>query len=849
MCYKILEDFTNLYKSFLSLAWTEEESKEEAIQLVVKKHPITREQLLELLDRGYSKTIEIKRKKEYFVDPIKEENLEYFKDYIKNLLNSGEFLYDDIEEIKRTTLEIGKKINVSDEAEEFSIKGLALGDIQSGKTTNFLALANLAFDLGYMRVIILSGLIEDLRLQTMERTKAAVNYPKDGTNNNFDEWVLFNDKGINLPTANGDLKKDVLQNKSNEIKRKSVWVIKKNVNVLKKINSYFEEVKKMSEDGNNKPINYKTLIIDDESDLASLDNKNRNAPEGEVSKTFEEITKLYNLFKRKVYIGYTASPFANLLTDKNRVANGVNLYPDDFITILNPGSNYTGFSKFNEICENSDHAVSILNEEVVKNFDESFKVNPKLINENPIFEKVFINFLLSSSILRLREKSLEVKKNKIKTLMININHKNIAQSEIKIKMDNLVKFYKSNIDSQDLINKIKKNYTEKFEEVCNFGWESVEKEISLVLNQDEIEAVVVNKDNSSISSSKELQIWIGGYKLSRGLTVPCLLVVLFYRNTGFADTIMQMTRWYGYRSDYIDLIRIFSTSKIINYLISVFSNFETLKTDLREMNSLDITPDEFDIKIKSFNPGLIPTSPNKMKGAIEANRTTFSGRNFLSTYFRDENSNKYNLELTKKFIESFKVAENNPWFKIYESVEFSTIEFFLNSLKLPKSQKEKIELTLSKINKITKNAAFYKKWKIVIPTNKGNKNGVFETKEFNINLSSKSIFSHNLQMDDETNLKTFRVKTVLTTASENFELISKSQKEFKSQKAVIREMSDGPVLFIVFSKIISKENPENTFLDVAPIFAYIIPKNTDEEFTRYYDEPYYINTTNNIDDK
>lgn len=87
-----------------------------------------------------------------------------------------------LEEVKhwnpRVTANLGK---VSDEIldlcgdpseKQFLIKGLVLGDVQSGKTANYTAICNKAADTGYRIIIILAGMQENLREQTQERLDA-----------------------------------------------------------------------------------------------------------------------------------------------------------------------------------------------------------------------------------------------------------------------------------------------------------------------------------------------------------------------------------------------------------------------------------------------------------------------------------------------------------------------------------------------------------------------------------------------------------------------------------------------------------------------------------------------------
>ena len=52
--------------------------------------------------------------------------------------------------------------------------------MQSGKTANYIGLINRAFDAGYRIVIVLTGMTEDLRIQTQDRIDSGVVGQREG---------------------------------------------------------------------------------------------------------------------------------------------------------------------------------------------------------------------------------------------------------------------------------------------------------------------------------------------------------------------------------------------------------------------------------------------------------------------------------------------------------------------------------------------------------------------------------------------------------------------------------------------------------------------------------------------
>ena len=59
--------------------------------------------------------------------------------------------------------------DISIDVSERKKKGLVVGDVQSGKTANYIGLINLACDYGYRIIVLLAGMTDSLRQQTQSR--------------------------------------------------------------------------------------------------------------------------------------------------------------------------------------------------------------------------------------------------------------------------------------------------------------------------------------------------------------------------------------------------------------------------------------------------------------------------------------------------------------------------------------------------------------------------------------------------------------------------------------------------------------------------------------------------------
>ncbi|PKQ65914.1 hypothetical protein BZG02_02615 [Labilibaculum filiforme] len=308
----------------------------------------------------------------------------YSERYFKYLLKTGRS-QKVVDETKRSSFEIIRKIADPESKSETYVKGLVVGAVQSGKTGNFNAVINRAIDTGYGLVIVLSGIMEDLRSQTQKRIETDVigegrdidtsTRSKKGVGE-IERFGKLGNSPINQVKAITSIDSDfsrALLDADFSLNDINVLVCKKNVSVLRNLIVWLHDYLDEDKERHNIPL----LILDDEADNASLNNlgaKGRNY----ASKTNSQIRALLALFNRKTYLGYTATPFANVLQDRNDIPDEIyvekykvkgesvekelarvdNIFPDDFIELLVPPSNYVGakqiFETVSPIQNNTD---------------------------------------------------------------------------------------------------------------------------------------------------------------------------------------------------------------------------------------------------------------------------------------------------------------------------------------------------------------------------------------------------------------------------------------------------------------------------------------------------------------
>lgn len=361
--WEIKEDILKKME-FISGEFTglDQDAKDHAYTIAVKEylsvHPINIEDSESIVKSNHPFWLTEERKKEI---GVRTEN--YLERYLRYLKQKGR-ADKVVDSIRMSSESIMEKLGDPNSQVPFYCKGMVVGSVQSGKTGNFNAVINRSVDCGYKLIIVLSGIMEDLRAQTQERVEEEVigygiidkkNQKKGakgvGSISNFTEIQLT------TPTSYKSDFKKTLKEADFPLDRRNILVCKKNSGVLKNLLLWLNEHLPEGKDKHDLPL----LIVDDEADNASLNNLGKKGIE-EASTINGHIRAILALFTKKSYLGYTATPFANVLADRNKLGkkkwvikdkiNGEvvnrefslvdNIYPDDFIELLKNPSNYIG---------------------------------------------------------------------------------------------------------------------------------------------------------------------------------------------------------------------------------------------------------------------------------------------------------------------------------------------------------------------------------------------------------------------------------------------------------------------------------------------------------------------------
>lgn len=265
--------------------------------------------------------------------------LEKDKYFSRNVVNNIDNVVDDI-----TDLLGDPSVNKT-----FQRRGLVIGDVQSGKTANFIGLMCKACDVGYKLIVVLAGTSNVLRSQTQSRVDEGL------IGMDSDKILLSRElsrigvslysedvsRPVSVTSLSSDFNKryaNTLGLQLNQTNVPIVFVVKKNVSVLDNLNAWIRSLNQINENG---LIDSSLLLIDDEADYASI---NTNKEDKDPTKTNEKITELLAMFTKTSYVGFTATPYANIFIDPKTTEDMCTdpLFPKDYIYCLDAPTNYIG---------------------------------------------------------------------------------------------------------------------------------------------------------------------------------------------------------------------------------------------------------------------------------------------------------------------------------------------------------------------------------------------------------------------------------------------------------------------------------------------------------------------------
>ena len=511
---------------------------------------------------------------------------------------------------------------------EWDRRGMVVGHVQSGKTANYTGLVCKAADAGYKVIVIIAGIHNNLRNQTQRRIdEGFVGF--DSTSNLLRKTLPsqsvvgvgrfdFRRRPAAFTTSQRDFSKTIadsvgvpLQN----LVEPAVFVIKKNTSTLRNL---IEWLTAHNAQRGTSTIREPMLLIDDEADNASINIRHR---QDEVSRINSQIRQLLRLFDRSCYVGYTATPFANIFIDpdSDNEMLGHDLFPRDFIVSLDPPDNYFGATKVF-----SDDA-----ERIVQHVDDHADVLPlkhridHVISGLPGTLEAAVRVFVVARAIRLARGHV----GRHNSMLVNVSRFVAVQGQIRNEIHALVGRIRSSArvngalppaqamaDSE--IAALCQAFEEHYADSSGVSWADVQSRL-----HESASAVNVVEVNSRAAGSLDYAaheasglnvIAVGGFSLSRGLTLEGLVVSYFLRNSMMYDTLLQMGRWFGYRRGYEDLCRVWMPEEAQGWYTHIAESIEELRDELARMQSVNATPKDFGLRVRSHPDTLVVTARNKM---------------------------------------------------------------------------------------------------------------------------------------------------------------------------------------------------------------------------------------------
>lgn len=541
-------------------------------------------------------------------------------------------------------------------------RAMVVGYVQSGKTANYIGLINKALDAGYKYIIVLAGIHNNLRSQTQsrideevlgyetssearqkQRERAEKNRIGVGTlyNAGFVQTLTFRDESGDFSKKNSswDTHPDV----------PTIIVTKKIkstlINLIENIES--KQVVKQDENGHFvMPAKYPLLLIDDEADQASVntgydyDDDGNIIDEYDVKTINRLIRNLLNHFECKSYVGYTATPYANIFIPNDlAVASedlGNDLFPADCIISLPKPYRYIGANEFFGYGNEDEEPKPMPLVRKIK--DEDFiDVKKKVVGELPdSLKKAMKCFLISIAIRNCRGELYKPNTMLIHVARIKNMHKQLERKVSEYFFDELQSMIidgdsETKAELYDLIReeylpiseKMRKDFPRYMENAYDVDEDEIYGEIVRLMNEDRVKVNVINGDSKDVLCYKDHEgeeynvIAIGGDKFSRGLTLEGLSISYFTRESKYYDTLMQMGRWFGFRPKYADLCRVFITDTIYRWFARIAFATDNLRNQITYMCDEKAKPRDFGLRVAT-HPELKISSPKKVKsGTIQ----------------------------------------------------------------------------------------------------------------------------------------------------------------------------------------------------------------------------------------
>jgi hypothetical protein len=578
-----------------------------------------------------------------WLEPILADVDFYYWSRYKKLLEEKHFSSKVISTLNQDTERTLGYLENPGKAGPWKRRGMVVGHVQSGKTANYIGLVAKAADVGYRLIVVIAGVHNNLRNQTQKRIdEGFVGRDSARLLSKREERVIgvgrydSTRRPVTFTNSLKDFNKTMatgvgvpLQN----LNEPAVFVIKKHPSTLKNLVEWLAE---HNASRGRKTIDTPMLLIDDEADNASI---NVAYSKDEVAKINSLIRTLLGLFERSSYVGYTATPFANIFIDPDTDDEMLkeDLFPKDFIVSLDPPSNYFGPSRV--FGENARQIIRHVSDN-----EESLPlkhVKAHSLSQLPTsLIEALRTFIVARAVRLHRGQTKEHN-----SMLVNVSRFTDVQGQVRSLLQEALLGIQADVrlngglpvdralrnpEMTDLHQIWQQEYSGS-----DAPWDKVQSK--LLEASAPIKVVEVNSRSHGTLNYDDYAdtglnvIAVGGLSLSRGLTLEGLTVSYFLRNSMMYDTLMQMGRWFGYRPGYEDLCRLWMPEEAEGWYVHITEAMEMLREEFRRMAAAGATPSEFGLKVRAHPDTLIVTARNKMGAGQRVVVSIGLGNEFVET--------------------------------------------------------------------------------------------------------------------------------------------------------------------------------------------------------------------------
>lgn len=545
---------------------------------------------------------------------------------------------------------------------EWDRRGLVVGQVQSGKTGHYVGLVCRAVDAGYPLVVVLAGLHNSLRSQTQLRLDQGFLGFDTQQRQRTDAAGDFASAALGVGRLHGAPRLAVVSlttsaEKGDFLTSRAraqplqlgvvpvLLVVKKHTGILRNLRRWILEA---AGTGDPRLVReFPLLLLDDEADYASVSTADpyvdgQYRPDDvDPTKVNAAIRDLLNAFERKAYVGYTATPNANIYVppDVDHREWGRDIFPRHFIEYVLPPTNYFGPARLLGL-EDEDDGTPPLVRPVEDYMPWVPDRHPNGHRPGPLpgsLREALRAFVLSRAVRLARGQT-----GRHNSMLVHVtrfqNVQDAVRNQVQEELDDIRGRLRFGDDDDGIVEEFRALWEADFgptsavypglDPSLHVGWSEVEARLEEAVGPIETRLINGTAREALEYFEREAEgfnvVAIGGNKLSRGLTLEGLSVSYYLRAAGAHDTLLQMGRWFGYREGYEDLCRLYTTGSLLTAFRGVAEANQELIGDFVDMAEQGRRPIDYGLKIRDTVAGMLVTSRTKMRTATKR-RLGFSG--------------------------------------------------------------------------------------------------------------------------------------------------------------------------------------------------------------------------------